>query len=339
MATTPNISTFELPQLTDLIERSFEQGLKDMDWELRNSPFVLEESMPMSTWAYKRYAERLNLNRYAGQRDEGDQAIQARVQYGYEKDLAVNNFALELGVTKMMRIAGKGDQIQDVIDQLVTCVPNRMELDLAHRFTFYSATSYVNADGKTVSITVGDGLALGSASHTLTGSATTYSNIITSNPVFAESALETAEKSFVENTYNNLGEKMTVKPDTILTTDDPDTCNAVRKLMNATADVTTSNSGTFNVYKNKYKHVYSSRIATTATGATDSSKDKYWALIASQASDFHLAILENPYLLTPKKGNNGEDISTETWTYVAWGTRGITIVTPKWIRLSNGSGS
>ncbi len=49
MATTPNISTFELPQLTDLIERSFEQGLKDMDWELRNSPFVLEESMPMST--------------------------------------------------------------------------------------------------------------------------------------------------------------------------------------------------------------------------------------------------------------------------------------------------
>lgn len=65
MATTPNISTFELPQLTDLIERSFEQGLKDMDWELRNSPFVLEESMPMNTGLYKRYAERLNLNRYA----------------------------------------------------------------------------------------------------------------------------------------------------------------------------------------------------------------------------------------------------------------------------------
>ena len=339
MATTPNISTFEFSQLTDLIERSFEKGLEEMDWEIRNSWFVLEETMPTGTGVYKRYAERLNLNRYAGQRDEGAQAIQARVQYGYEKDLAVNDFALQLGVTKMMRLAGKGDQVNDVIDQLSTCVPNRIELDLSHRFTFYSATSYVNADGKTVDVTVGDGLALGSASHTLTGSATTYSTIITSNPVFSESALETAEKSFVENSYNNLGEKMMVKPDTILTTDDPDTCNEVRKLMNATADVTSSNAGTFNVYKNKYKHVIGSRIATTATGATDTSKVKYWALIASQASDFHLAILEQPKVLVPKKGNNGEDISTETWSYAASWVRGTCIVTPKWIRLSNGSGS
>lgn len=112
--------------------------------------------MPTGTGVYKRYAERLNLNRYAGQRDEGAQAVQARVQYGYEKDLAVNDFALQLGVTKMMRLAGKGDQVQDVIDQLSSCVPNRIELDLSHRFTFYSATSYVNADGKTVDITVGD---------------------------------------------------------------------------------------------------------------------------------------------------------------------------------------
>ena len=37
MATTPNISTFEFPQLTDLIERSFEKGLEEMDWEIRNS--------------------------------------------------------------------------------------------------------------------------------------------------------------------------------------------------------------------------------------------------------------------------------------------------------------
>lgn len=339
MASTPNLSTYELSQLTDLIERSFESNLKSMDWEIRNSWFVVEETLPMNTGVFTRYSENIHMNQYAASRPEGDQSIQARVQYGYEKDLEVKPFALSIGITKLMRDAGKWKEIERLIDQLVTAVPNRIELDLSHRFSFYSSTSYVNADGETVNITVGDGLALGSASHTLTGSATTYSNIITSNPVFSESALETAEKSFVENTYNNLGEKMMVKPDTILTTDDPDTVNEVRKLMNATADVTTSNAGTFNVYKNKYKHTIGSRIATTAIGATDTSKVKYWALIASKASDFHLTILNDPYVLSPKRGNNGEDMTTENWTYLAGGTRWICIVTPKWIRLSNGSGS
>ena len=60
---------------------------------------------------------------------------------------------------------------------------------------------------------------------------------------------------------------MSLKADTILTTDDPNTINQVRELMNATADVSTSNSATFNVYKNKYRHVVAPRIATTATGA------------------------------------------------------------------------
>jgi hypothetical protein len=42
------------------------------------------------------------------------------------------------------------------------------------------------------------------SAHTLTGSATTYSNAITSNPAFSKAALENAEKLFVEETYNNL---------------------------------------------------------------------------------------------------------------------------------------
>jgi len=51
-------------------------------------------------------------------------------------------------------------------------------------------------------------------------------------------------------------------PDVIVTTDDPNTINQVRELLNATADVSTDNSGTFNAYKSKYKHVVSGRIAT-----------------------------------------------------------------------------
>ena len=45
--------------------------------------------------------------------------------------------------------------------------------------------------------------------------------------------------------------------DTIITTDDPNTINQVRELQNATADLDSDNSGSFNVYANKYKHVIS----------------------------------------------------------------------------------
>jgi hypothetical protein len=50
----------------------------------------------------------------------------------------------------------------------------------------------------------------------------------------------------------------------LITTDDPNTINQVRELLNATANIDTSNSGTFNVYATKYKHVSSGRIAVTA---------------------------------------------------------------------------
>lgn len=92
---------------------------------------------------------------------------------------------------------------------------------------------------------------------------------------------------------------MSVNPDTIITTDDPNTIHQVQELMMATADVDTSNSGTFNVYTNKYKHVIVPRIATTNAGATDSTKAKYWFLADSKISDFYLCILEQPYLKTP----------------------------------------
>ena len=130
-------------------------------------------------------------------------------------------------------------------------------------------------DGRTVDITVWDGYALGYASHTLTGSATTYNNIITGNPQFSKGALENAEKLFVEETYNNLWEKMLMTPDTIITTDDPNTINQVRELFQATANIESSNAGTFNVYSHKYKHVISRRIATTADWSVDSTKRKY----------------------------------------------------------------
>lgn len=333
------INTGSLPQFTDLVKRSFTKAIQNVPQVLKSSEFVVKDAQPKNTGDVKRFAERLARDLYASQRDEGDNSDSARVQYGYEKDLYIKTVSLEVSITKRMRDAGKDQVIIDSVTQLSEVCPSRMELDLAHRFSFAWSTSYVDKDGKTVDVTVGDGLASISASHTLTGSATTYSNQITGNLQFSKWALEVAELSFVENSYTNLWEKATMKADTILTTDDPNTCHQVQELIKATADVTTSNSGTYNVYQSAYKHVKSSLIATTATGAVDTTKRKYWFLIDSGMSDLYMSILNAPYLKTPMDGNNGEAFSSENWNFLAVSDYGIAQVSGKWIRGSKGDGS
>lgn len=335
----PQISSYTLPQMTDLVNRSFEDAMEALPQEMKKSNIVIDDTLQMNTGLFKRFAERIHRNQYASGRPEGDRSKAAKVQYGYEKDMEVSTVSLEVSITKLMRDAGKNKDILDQITTLTEVCPSTMDLDLAHRLTFHTATSYTNRDGISVDITVGDGLALASAAHTLTGSALTYSNIIPWNPQFSKGALEVAERLFTENTYNNLGEKMLMTADTIVTTDDPNSCNQVRELLNATANVDTSNSGTFNVYSNAYKHIKSSRIATDANGATDSSKRKYWFLASSRHSDFYISVLNQPYVKAPADGNNGEDFSSENWNYLTAATYGIAIVTGKWIKTSTGTGA
>ena len=328
------ISTYTFPQLTDLVQRSFQDWLENLPQVMRNSGIVVEEGMGQNEGEHKRFAERIDIDQYAKERDEWDVATQALVQYGYEKDGSVYTIAKEVSITKRMRVAGKERQMIDKITSLSKACPNTIDHDLALRLTFAWSTSYTDRNGKTVSIDVGDDLALISAVHTLTGSATTYSNQIPGNPQFSKGSLENAEKLFSEETYNNLGEKDFMNGDCIGTTDDPNTINQVRELMNSEADVSTDNSWTFNVYKNKYEHIVSGRIATTAAGAVDTTKSKYWFLMSKANSDFYLSMLENPYVKTPMDGNNGEEFSSENWNYLAAATLLIAIVTGRWIKGS-----
>lgn len=336
----PNISSYTLPQMTDLVERSFKQGLDTLPQVMRNSGLVVEEAMPKHTGEFKRFAERLQRNQYASIRDEWDVSKMWKVQYGYEKDLQVYTVSLEISITKRMRTAGKNQDILDQITSLAEVCPATMDLDLSHRLTFAFASSYTSRDGVTVDTTVWDGNPLIYNAHTLTGSATTYSNAMTSNPAFSKAALENAEKLFVEETYNNLWEKMSMTPDVIVTTDDPNTVNQVRELLKSTASIADyKNAGVLNVYQNKYRHIVLPRLATTANWATDSSKAKYWFLASTKDSDFYLAVLEAPYLKTPADGNNGEEFSSENWKYLTASTYGMCIVTGRWIKGSTWAGA
>ena len=333
------INSWSLPQFTDLVKRNFAYQIDWMENVMMTSGLVINDPMEQNTGEFKRYAERLHRNQYGSRRDEWDTAQQATIQYGYEKDLQVHTVALAVSITKRMRVAGKNQDMIDAVTDLATVCPNSIDLDLAHRITFATATSYTDRDGNTITTTVWDGLALASASHTLTGSADTYNNIVTGNPQFSKGALENAQKLAVEETYNNIGEKMAMNFDIIYSTDDPNTCNQIKELLNATADVSTDNAGTFNVYSNAMRHVKIPRIATTAGGWVDTTKAKYWGIASSMNSSFYFSSLESPYLKTPTDGNNGEEFSSENWNYLAGTTYGIAIVDARWIKFSAGDWS
>ena len=333
-----NISSFSLPQMTDTVMRTFEDYAKTLPQVMKTSGFVKTRALPKHVGDSKIFAEMVDSSKYAGIRDEGEDATEGVIQYGYEKTATVYGIAQTRSITKRMRDTGKDEEVMRHITFLGSVCPDTIDLNLANQLTFAWSTSF-SYDGHTLSTTVGDGLALISASHTLTGSATTYSNQITSNPAFSKGALETAERSFVEESYDNLGVKTYCTPDTIITTDDPNTINEVRQLMNATADVDTSNSGTYNVDKNRYKHVIVPRLATTAAGAPDTTKRKYWFLADSKMSDFYYYELNAPYIKAPADGNNGESFASENWSYLAAADYLIAIVSGKWIRGSKGDAS
>ena len=334
-----NISSYSISQLTDLANRTFLFKNKTLPQIMRKSPFVITDTIPHGTWDTRRYAEDIDADQYAGVRDEGWVARQAKVQYGYEKDSQLYTIAQERSIAKVMRDTGKERDIINRLTFLGEVGPNTIDLDLAHRLTFHTATSYQRTawgTNTTTNITTGDGLALASTVHTLTGSATTYSNIISGNPQFSKGSLENAEKLFVEETYDNLGVKMYMEPDCIILTDDPNSNNQAKELLHATANVNTSNSGTFNAYSNKYKVVSVPRIATTASWAPDTTKRKYRFLAASKSTTFYFSVLNEPYLKTPMDGNNGEVFSSEDWNYMCVASYAIAIVTPKRIKCSTG---
>lgn len=333
-----NASTFTLPQMTDTVNRTFEEMQKTLPQVMKTSGFVKTRTLPKHVGDSKIFAEMIDTSKYAGVRDEGEDAQEGLIQYGYEKTATVYGIAQTRSITKRMRDTGKDEEVMRHITFLGKVCPETIDLNLANQLSFAWATSFT-FDGHTITTTVGDGLALISAVHTLTGSATTYSNQITSNPAFSKGALETAEKSFVEESYDNFWVKTYYEPDTIITTDDQNTINEVRQLMNATANVDSSNAGTDNVYSNKYKHVVVRRLATTATGAPDTTKRKYWFLADSKMSDFYYYELNAPYIKSPSNGNNGEEFASENWTYLAAADYLIAIVSGKWIRGSKGDGT
>lgn len=335
-----NLNTVSLSDFTDLVSKTFLKG-PELVAEVARQLFIVE-NMDANTGDSRKYTE-IDTETYASLKREGQDASIASVQQGYSVTMYAKRVAKEITITWEMRRYNKYPEVTGQLVSLASFVPQRMELDLTHRLTFALSTSYTDMDGATITTTVGDGLALVSASHTLRGTSTTFSNVITGNPVFSKGGLEVAESQANTQILSQFGERRVMNFNTIITSDDPNTVNTVKEYLNSTADVTGNNSGVVNVYKGKYKHVILPYLATTATGAYDSTKAKYWALAATGQGvmgwQAYLGIWEAANLKAPSAGNNGEDVHNDNWTYGTRGSYGIVTVSPRGLLLSTGLGS
>ena len=316
----------------------FEKAKDGLGQEARRSGLFIEESIPANTGNTREYTE-VDLEEYADTKAEGDQAKRAKVQQGYNKVMTSKRVAKDIGITYEMRTNNKYPEVVRRLTNLARLAINRLELDLSHRITFGASTSYTDKNGDSVDVSVGDTLALFSTAHTLRGSSTTYRNRLANNPALSKGAMEGAEKLVTEETVNQFGEKVVVPFDILFTTDDPNTINIARELIQSTASIDGGmNSGVKNVYMGKYRHVVLPRVATDANGAVDSTKAKYWGLASQLYSSAHLGVWEEPRLKVPADLNACEEFSTDDWNFGVRAGYGICIVNGQWMKFSSGNG-
>jgi len=316
----------------------FMKGLDAVPMAARNSGIFRIDDISDHKGNTKEYSE-IDLEEYAKRKGEGDQAVRARVQQGYSKVGTLYRVALDIGITYEMRHYNKYVDVISRLTNLGMTAAKRMELDLSHRITFATATSYTDMDGVVVDISVGDTLALASTAHTVRGSSTTFRNRLANNPLFSRGSIEGMEQMIIENSINQFGEKVTIPYDIIWSTDDRNTCNTIAEYLKSTASPDALNAGVVNVYQGKYKHVVLPRVATTAAGQPDATKAKYWGLASSVNSQAFLGINEEPHLKPTSENGANTEFSTEDFNMGA--TAGYFIVIPgaRFFAMSTGDGT
>jgi len=322
------LNTLTFPEMTDLIRRKWVKT-QNMYKPVAEQMYMVDP-VGKAQGKTKRYNE-IDTETYARLKREGQTVSKANVGVGYEVTMTKKRVGIEIDITQEMRDENRYTEVGTLIVSLTHFCPQREELDATHRFTFGTAVSYTDMDGDTVTTTGGDGLAIFSTVHTLKFSSLTWSNRVTGDPIFSQGALEAAELLTTTDILSNFGESRTMEFNTIVTGNDPSTVNAVKRFLNSTADIDQNNSGIMNVYKGKYRHIVLPRLSTTALGANDSTKRRWWFLVAiglmAEGLQAYKGVWEAPHMVAmPGTGNNMEDAHADIWSYGTRSGYGFVIV-------------
>lgn len=323
------LSTVSLPDFVDLVRRSFSTNVNMVKPVV--SQLMIVDQVGKGQGNSKLYEE-YDVQTYARNKKEGQAVAKASVGTGYSKTLYKKRIGIEVDITQEMRDENRYSEVGAEITNLSQFCPQREELDGTHIFTFAGATSYVDMDGDTVNVAVGDGLSLINNAHTLKFSSATFSNQVSGDPVFSETAMESAELLAVTNIVSNYNERRVMNFKSVVTSDYPTVCNNVKRLLKSTSYVAANYSaGVENVYMSKYAHVILPQLATTATGAYNSAKKNYWFLVANGQGingwQCYKAVFEAPHLKTPGFDHYSKDI----WSFGVRSGYGYAAVTGRGI--------
>lgn len=266
---------------------------------------------------------------FARRKDEGGSYVVGSPRQGYTLNLSKTRIGLSDSVTWEMRKYDKYREIEKKMRGLGESTAMRIELDLTHLFTFgLQGSSYTNMDGETVNTVTGDGVQIFSNSHTITKDATNVDNY-NGTLAFGRTNLEAAERLF-RNMVNMNAVKVTPKPDTIITSDDPAIVNVVAEFMRSMSAPDTAERSD-NVYKGKYKHLVLPLLATDLNGAPSSTGRYYWMLADTKHKDAILEFSEMPNFTMGGPGNNGEVFDTDDWKAKSAASYAYGILDYKWI--------
>lgn len=322
------------PAVNDLIQKSFVKEAFRPAGDVRK---IFHKETGDWSSQDKRMQE-VDRERFAEGKVEGQASAQRGIAQGYYKDIRRKTISVTRLVSGEAYKALTAHKLAQYATQTADDVIDKIELDMRNFIGYGTGTSYTDNGGFTIDTTVGDGFAVFYTAHTLKNSSTTYSNILSGAPSFSESALESAEDYFSYNVMDNYGQRINMKPNTIITSEKATMKNRVARIMGsmspeAIEGTANQNSGVMNTYKNKFKHLVV-EFDVTVLNVSDSTKSFNWylgALGGMPESSFQAYYVswQSP-MVAPA------EINQDKWTlsYTARACYGIGAVSGKGLLLS-----
>lgn len=275
------VNSMTVPAVQDLVKKSFVKEAHKPGGDVRQ---VFHREKGDWSSRDKRIVE-VDRERFAEQKVEGQSSVQRQVAEGYTKDIRRKTISVTRIVSGEAYKALTAHKLAEYATQTARDVVDKIELDMRNFLGLsISSTSYTDNGGFTVDTTVGDGKAVFDTAHTLKNSPTTYSNILSGAPAFSEGNLESAEDYFAYNVTDNYGQRVTMKPKTIITSEKATMKNRVARVLGSVSPEeiegsTNSNSGVKNTYRNKFSHLCV-EFDVDALNVSDSGLAFYWFLAA-----------------------------------------------------------
>lgn len=272
------VSTMTNPAIQDLIKKSFVMETHREAGDVRSLFHKETAGWESDT---KRIYE-FDRERFAEVKIEGGSSAQRGVAQGYYKDIKRKTISVSRLISGEAFKALTAHNLSTYASQVSADLVDKIELDMRNFIGYGDATSYTDNGGFTVDTTVGDGYQLFYTAHTLKNSATTYTNVLSGAPSFNEASLDDAEDFFNYNVMDNYGQRITMRPNTIITTNKAIVVNRVKRLLGSISPekiegTANANANVSNVYKGKYRHLIV-ETDVNALNATDSNKSFYWYL-------------------------------------------------------------